>query len=120
MNYIKKISKSLLYTFIPMLLAILLLTILNYFNILSYNKMSLIKNILFIVFIIINSYLLGFKSKTKGYIEGIKYGFIIILILAIGLLIFKGNFSFNNLIYYSIILTSSIFSSIIGKNKQRT
>ena len=65
--------------------------------------------------IFIASYKLGTKSKQKGYLEGIKIGLIIIgLLIIIVLLLDKLNI--KSLLYYLILLLTSILSSMIGIN----
>lgn len=57
------------------------------------------------------------KTKERGIILGLKLGlsFIILLIL-INLIIFKSPFNIDRLIYYIILLTSSLLGGSIGKN----
>ena len=57
------------------------------------------------------------KSQERGIITGLKLGlsFIILLIL-INLIIFKSPFNIDRLIYYLILLISSILGGSIGKN----
>ena len=118
MEYLKKLSKSLLYVFIPMLILLFIITLLNYFGIMSYKVLNMSKYIILFIFILIGSYKFGYKNKNKGLIEGIKFGLLIILIFILLSLLFKGSFSIKNIIYYGIILTTSILGSIIGKNKK--
>ena len=117
MEYLKKLGKSLLYTIIPLLITMLILTILNYFNIINYNVFNILKYITIIITLLIGSYKLGSTTKDKGYISGIKFALIIIIfILLFNYFIFK-EFSIKTIIYYSIILTTSIVGSITGKNR---
>lgn len=57
------------------------------------------------------------KTKERGIILGLKLGlsFIITLIL-INLIIFKSPFNIDRLIYYIILLASSLLGGSIGKN----
>ena len=57
------------------------------------------------------------KTKERGIVLGLKLGlsFIILLIL-INLIIFKSPFNIDRLIYYIILLTSSLLGGSIGKN----
>jgi len=55
--------------------------------------------------------------KEKGYILGIKLGFIFIMFLIlINLFIFKSPLSIDRLIYYIILIASSILGGSFGKN----
>ena len=63
------------------------------------------------------------KTKERGIVLGLKLGlsFIILLIL-INLIVFKSPFNIDRLIYYIILLASSILGGSFGKNikfKQR-
>ncbi len=118
MEYLKKLSKSLLYVLIPTLLMMFIITLLNYIGIMSYKILSIFKYIILFIFILIGSYRFGFKNKNKGLFEGIKFGLIIILIFILLNLLFKGSFSIKSIIYYGIILVTSIFGGILGKNKR--
>ena len=57
------------------------------------------------------------KTKERGIIVGLKLGlsFILILIL-INLIIFKSPFNIDRLIYYIILITSSLLGGSLGKN----
>ena len=80
---------------------------------------SIISSIL-LIFYLISFAFLGFiitkNSHKKGIISGLIIGSITILILIILSLIFKCNFNFKNILYYLLILLSTIFGSIISKN----
>lgn len=57
------------------------------------------------------------KTKERGIVLGLKLGlsFIILLIL-INLIVFKSPFNIDRLIYYLILLASSLLGGSIGKN----
>ena len=57
------------------------------------------------------------KTKERGIVLGLKLGlsFIIILIL-VNLIVFKSPFNIDRLIYYIILLASSLLGGSIGKN----
>lgn len=57
------------------------------------------------------------KTNERGIVLGLKLGlsFIIILIL-INLIVFKSPFNIDRLIYYIILLASSLLGGSIGKN----
>ena len=67
MEYLKKTLKSLLYVLVPILVVILLLTILNYFGIISYKVLNILKYITLIISILIGSYNFGNNSKYKTW-----------------------------------------------------
>ncbi len=73
--------------------------------------------------IIIWFFFLGFKngkiSKSKGYLAGLKIGLIFIAILIIFNLIFLRNFKISLLIYYLLLLMSSVLGGMLGINRKK-
>lgn len=115
-NYLKNIA----YTFIILIVSTIIITILNYFGILNGNILKLILNIIIILSLFIGGYLIGTKSSKKGYLEGIKFGIIIIaLILLLNLLIFKNKFSLISFLYYPSLLITSTLGSMLGIQKRK-
>lgn len=117
MNYLKTIYKPLLYLFSTILILNLIITILSYFNIFSCNMTIYLKFITGIIAFIIGGYKIGQKSSKKGYLEGIKLSLIGILLMIIISIIFKG-FKYRSIIYYLVLIVSSIIGSMIGINKK--
>ena len=115
-NYIIKYSKTIFYNIIELLIVLFLFTILYYFNIINNKTYEILKLITLLLSIFINSYLLGKKTKNKKYIEGIKYGILLIVLIFIPTIILS---KINNrlLIYYPLILTTSTFGSMFSKIK---
>lgn len=115
---LKKILNSLLAFFIIILVGTLLITLINYFSLLSPKIISILKLIFPISAIFISSYRLGKQSEKKGYIEGLKLGIIIILIFTTIILILD-KFTLKSLLYYLILILTSILSSMIGINRKK-
>lgn len=114
-----KYLKSLLYILISILISTILITTVNYFDILGNNIIKYLKLIVLVISILIGSIYIGRRSKSKGYLEGIKIGLITIFILILlNYLGFDNKISLDIIIYYLIILVSSILGSIIGINKK--
>ena len=60
---------------------------------------------------------MGKNTVNKGWLEGIKFGLICIIIFIIfNYLAFDTFFNISNIILYIITLTASILGSIIGIN----
>ena len=116
---VNKILNSLLTFFIIIITGTLVITIFNYFNILSSNIISIMRLILPVIAIFISSYKLGKVSDKKGYLEGLKFGGIVILIFTI-LVILLDKLELRSLIYYLILLLTSVMSSMIGINRKKT
>lgn len=114
----KNLYLSIIYFFTITLIGTIFITILNYFNILNIKIISSLKLILPILSIFISSYILGTKSNKLGYIEGLKLGLIITITFLIITLLTK-SFAIKTLIYYLILLLSSILGGMLGINKKK-
>lgn len=113
-----KYLKSSIYTLCILIGSTIIITILNYFNILMGNILKITELLIPIISIFIGSYILGKNSNNKGYIEGLKYGMAWIILFLIINLISK-NFTYLSLIYYLILIIIAIVSSIIGINRRK-
>ena len=111
-KYKKQIILGLIYIGI-----IILLSILYLISNISYKSIAVSLIILNLLFILLLSYKYSLGKNKKGIYLGTKFGLIIISILTIINIIFK-SFKLNTLIYYLLILLSSIFGSILAKNKK--
>lgn len=117
---IKKYLISYAYTLGIIIGGTFLITVLNYFNIFTSNLTNIVKLIIVIVSMFIGAFLLGKKTLKKGYIEGIKYSIIFIVLLVIINLLFVKEFNVKSIIYFLIIIISSTFGSMLGiKNKSQ-
>lgn len=95
--------------------------ILNYFDLLSMNTYKVIIVLTTAVSTGVGSYILGKKTDRKGYLEGIKFGIILILLMwIISLLAFDQSFSISSIIYYLIFVITSSIGSMFGINKKTT
>ena len=113
-----KYLKSSIYTLCILIVSTIVITILNYFNVLMGNVLKITELLIPIISIFIGSYILGKSSNNKGYIEGLKYGIAWIILFLIINLISK-NFTYLSLIYYLILIIIAIVSSIIGINRRK-
>lgn len=114
----KKIFNCLTWFFILLLVGTLVLTLFNYFNIINSKVISIMKFILPVISMFISSYRLGKLSDKKGYLEGLKFGSIIILIFMV-LVLLLDKISWKCILYYGILLLISIMGSMIGINKRK-
>ena len=118
MNYLKKIGKFLLTTFISIIVLSFVLTILYYFDFISNNIYNIMKMIIVIGSLFINSLLLGKNSNKYGIVEGLKLGAIFLIVMIIIKLITNSPFDIRTLIYSLIILLTSSVGAVIGINKK--
>ncbi len=116
-NY-KYILKSFSYFLISVLLTLILLSTLNYFNIISYKVVYIISFISVIASMFFSGYYLAKHSTKKGYLIGLLIGLALVLFMMIlSLIIYK--ISWISLIYYLILLVSCITGGIFGINKNK-
>lgn len=109
---------SILYFVSIVILGTLFITLFHYFSIFSIGTIGVMKMILSIIAVIVGSFLLGRKCSKKGYLEGLKFGGIIVLILLIINFIFN-SLSYKSIIFFIIILASSMLGSMIGIQNKR-
>lgn len=112
LNYLKYFG--LFFIFIIVIAVITALINLTGIKSVTISKLSVILTaISFFVIAVLASH----KTKERGIILGLKLGlsFIILLIL-INLIVFKSPFNIDRLIYYLILLASSLLGGSLGKN----
>lgn len=114
MRCLKNIGISCLYSYGFILILTFILTILNYINFIDGMFIFfMLFNLILSVFI--GGFIIGKKSLKKGWLEGLKFGFVFLIILSIlNYLGFSSNFSFKFFVFSCIILVSSILGGMIG------
>ena len=114
-NYLKLFGYSVIY----IIIVSLILSLIYYFTNISYKTIGSI--ILFMT--LIWFFFLGFKngkvSKSKGYLAGLKMGLGFVMVLVIFNLIFVRSFKISLLIYYLLLLMSSILGGMFGINRKK-
>ena len=120
MNYLKKLGLFLLTTFISIIILGFILTLFYYFDIINNNVYNIMKMIIVIVTLFINSLLLGKKSNKYGLVEGLKLGALFLLIMVIIKLVSNISFDIRSFIYSIIVLLTSSVGAVIGINKKDT
>ena len=120
MKYLKNLGLSFAYILGSILVLTFITTLLSYFNILSDKITSLIKIIIPIISMLIGGFYIGKKSSKKGFLEGLKLGLIFSSILIIfNYLALDNSFKFKYLLFYIILIISSILGSMIGINRKK-
>lgn len=119
MNYLKYL-KTLIYILIPIIILNLIISLLYYFNIIGDSTANYIKLIIVTLSMLISGIYIGSKANKKGWLEGLKIGIgTIIILFIISYLAFDQGINYKTLIYYFIIVISSILGSMIGINKRK-
>lgn len=97
----------------------IIITILAYFELLNPNIIKILKIFTIIISSVLSGLYLGLKSNKKGYLEGLKLGGIIIVILSLLTLILKP-IAFNKItwLYYLITIGLEVLGFMIGINKK--
>lgn len=114
MNYLKKIGTSIIVSISVFIMLLLITTLLSYLNIIKSTGITITNLLIPIISLFSGACYLGSRSTKLGWLEGLKLGLIFILMfLIINITIYKG-FVIKSLIYYSILLVTSIFGSMIG------
>lgn len=121
MRYLKNIIFSLGITIAVLFIFTFILTILSYFNITSDSITTVFKMIIPIISILTSSIYLGINSTKKGWLEGLKLGIIIcILLFLFNILGLNKNIKINQLLFYGILIFSSIVGSMIGISRKKS
>lgn len=119
MNYLKNIGISLLYIIGIIIGATMLITILNYFNIITGTTLTISKILVCVISLFTGGVVIGRRSSKKGWLEGLKLSLIFIILLILFNYLGLGSpIKLKNLLYYLIIIVSCVFGSIIGINKK--
>lgn len=110
-------------TFGLILLIMIIMTLtsstLSYFDIINNTTNNIIKLLSILLSSFIGGIYIGNKSLEKGYLEGIKIGGPLSLIMLItSIFLFKNNINIWKIIYYILIFIITIIGSIIGINKK--
>ena len=116
---LKKYLYSFLIFFGSIILINLLLTIFSYFSLFNSKVISIMYFVLILISLFISSFILGMNSLKKGYLEGLKLGGGIVLIFFL-LIIILDKFMVKSLIYYIILILTSILGSMIGINRKKS
>lgn len=117
MEYIKKLGISFLFLFSSFIILTMIMTIFSYFNILGDKTTNIFKIIIPIISLFIGGFYIGKKSIKKGWLEGLKLSIICsIIIVIINYLVYSSPFESKNILYYIILIASSVLGSMIGIN----
>ncbi len=103
--------------FIIFIIVIAIITSLINLTGLNSNFISKLSIILTAISFFIISTLASQNNNEKGYIIGLKLGILcIIFLVLINLIMFKSGFNIDRIIYYIILICSSILGGSFGKN----
>lgn len=114
MKCLKNIGISCLYSYGFIFVLTFILSFFNYINFIDgMSSFFMIFNLVLSVFI--GGFICGKRALKKGWLEGLKYGFVFLFILTLlNVLGFSNGLSLKYFVFCSIILVSSILGGMIG------
>lgn len=121
MNNVKNYLIAIGYFLLVVAVFAIILTIFNYYDIVTNKLFKVIKVLIPSLALFIGGYKVGNNANKKGYIEGIKLSLIVIVLLFMfSYLGFNASFSISLILYYIILIISSMLGAMIGINKKIT
>lgn len=118
MTYLKKIGTAFIYIFSILIVSTFIISLFNYIGLVNGKFLTILKILIPIISLFVGGFIIGRESKSKGWLEGIKLGGIFILFLVLfNYLGLKNVPELKNIIYYLIILGSSVIGSMLGISK---
>lgn len=118
---ILKYFKALLYIFVPILVFSIILSIFYYFNLIGSNMLHYLQLFITAISMLVGGIYIGSKAVKKGWLEGIKIGLEVVIILFIlSYLAFDQSLHIKTIIYYLVLIISSMLGSMIGINNRKT
>jgi putative membrane protein (TIGR04086 family) len=117
-NYFKVLGKLLIY----LLVGIFVITVLNYVNIINTTVFSYSKFIFALIIFFVGGLQIGKKSENNGWLQGIKFGIFLSIILWIfNYLGYDNSMNIKLGIYMLILIVTTMLGSMIGiSNKKET
>ena len=112
-----KYVKGMLFFLVPFITLLFIITIFYYFDILSNQSIKYFKFIILLLSCLIGGVYVGKQSKNKGYLNGIILSSIVLVFFFL-ITLFFGNFKWQILVYYLIIMLTTTIGSMIGINRK--
>jgi len=118
MKYLKNLGIALLYIIALILILTFIGTLFNYIGLFNNAVINIMKIIIPILSMFIGGFIIGKKQEKNGWLEGLKLGAIFLIILTLfNILGLNQTLSVKSIIYYLILIISTILGSIIGVNQ---
>lgn len=119
MKFLKEYGLTFL-KFLGFLLGGSLVISILYYLFLSSKVVNIIGMLYLIVVFLIFGFRTGKKTEAKGFIAGLKMGlFLCFSLLLMNLIFYHSGFKFVRVLYYLILLFSSILGATIGINSKK-
>lgn len=102
-----------------MMISSLLLSVFNLIG-LGSKVTSIVNIVIMIIMFLIFGIIEGANAKQKGFMAGLKIGLLFLLIIALfNLIFFNSAFGISRIIYYLILLFSSVFGGMVGISRKK-
>lgn len=99
--------------------SVILISLFNLINLFSADFWYIINMILVVLFFFVLGIRSGKKATKRGFLAGLRIGFITSIVFFLLYIIFFGfNFHLKTILYYTILIISSILGSMVGINKK--
>lgn len=103
---------------VPLGIVLVLPLLLGIINLLGVQTSKVVILVIMAIDVFISGFYLGRNSLKKGYLQGALLGVILSLILFLFSLLFKNTYTASSLIYYIIIVISSMIGASLGIQKK--
>ncbi|MEG1457521.1 MAG: TIGR04086 family membrane protein [Bacilli bacterium] len=115
----KEILKTLGITYGSLFIYLVVVSVLYLVNLFNYKVIGILNFIALCIMFLVSGILFSRNINKKGIISGLIIGGINIVLLLVLCLIFRTSPSISSIIYYLLLLISSVLGGIIGKNTKK-
>lgn len=116
MNSIKKYLKPAIFTVVSLILYILILCVFHYFGVMKLSSIGTVNFVVMAILTFMVGIFLGKKTSKKGYLEGLKFGSVLAILLILANIIFYRHIDLYVFLYYLLLVVSPTIGSMIGIN----
>ena len=113
MNKIYNYLKCYLMFFIILSFYLIIISLITYYELLSYNVLSIIHYIFFLLLFFLLGLRISNLERNKGYLNGFLISLILIIIFSIITLIID-KYTFSKLVYFLTLIATSVTGGILG------
>ena len=114
MRCLKNIGISCLYSYGFIFVLTFILSLFNYVNFID-GMFTFFMIFNFVLSVIVGGFCIGRRSLKKGWLEGLKFGFVFLVILSLlNIFGFSNSLSLKYFVFSCIVLVSSILGGMIG------
>lgn len=115
LNQLKQMAMALGIGLLTILVTLLFMTTLYYFNLLGSKVFSITELLIPIIACFISGILVGKKANNKGWLAGLEMGMIyFIFFLLFAFLGLQHKFQLQNILFYLVMVFASTFGGMIG------